>query len=175
MERAGLPPVNDGYAETGISDTWRAPHLKRWYTLSAMGRFFEQTFGVYFDDLDPFHILHNARYLLLFERAVGAFWMEIGFGSFQDDPDQFHLVARNEVDYLAPVKGVGRVRVRVWIESIGKSSLQIAFRLMPMDQDTDHARGRRTIVRVDSESMKSEPWSDEFRKTVAPYVADKAD
>lgn len=137
-----------------------------------MGRFFEQTFGVYFDDLDPFHILHNARYLLLFERAVGAFWMNLGFGSFQDDPDQFHLVARNEVDYLSPVRGVGRVRVRVWIERIGKSSLTMAFRLMPMDRDEDHAQGKRTIVRVDPDTMKSVPWSDKFRATVAPFQSD---
>jgi acyl-CoA thioester hydrolase len=134
-------------------------------------RFFEQTFGVYFDDLDPFHILHNARYLLLFERALGAFWMELGFGSFQDDPDQFHMVARNEVDYRRPVEGVGRVRVRVWIERVGRTSLTVGFRMMPLDQDIDHARGTRTIVRVDQEQRRPTPWSDEFRAKVGPWCA----
>jgi acyl-CoA thioester hydrolase len=137
-----------------------------------MNRHYEQVFGVYFDDLDPFHILHNARYLLLFERALGAFWMELGFGTFQDDPDQFHLVARNEVDYVEAVKGVGKVRVRVWIERIGRTSLTVAFRMMPMDRDTDHARGKRTIVRVDPETRRPTPWTDEFRATVAPYTED---
>lgn len=133
-------------------------------------RFFEQVFGVYFDDLDPFHILHNARYLLLFERALGAFWMDLGFGTFQDDPDQFHLVARNEVDYVKAVEGVGRIRVRVWIERIGRSSLTVAFRMMPLDQDSDHARGRRTIVRVDPETRRPAPWTDEFRATLEPFT-----
>jgi acyl-CoA thioester hydrolase len=32
-------------------------------------RFHEAIHGVYFDDLDAFQILHNARYLLLFERG----------------------------------------------------------------------------------------------------------
>jgi acyl-CoA thioester hydrolase len=106
-------------------------------------RFFEQTLGVYFDDLDPFHILHNARYVLLFERTLGAFWMDLGFGAFQetDHPEQFHLVARNEIDYVSPVRGVGKVRVRVWVERIGQTSLTFAFRLLPLDQDIDHARG----------------------------------
>lgn len=136
-----------------------------------MNRFFETTFGVYFDDLDPFQILHNARYLLLFERALGAFWMELGFGSFQDDPNQFHLVARNEIDYDTPVRGVGRVRVRVCIDRVGNSSLRVAFRMMPLDRDTDHARGFRTIVRVDPTTMKPTNWSEEFRSIVAPYCA----
>ncbi len=135
-----------------------------------MSRFFEQVFGIYFDDLDPFHILHNARYLLLFERALGAFWMELGFGSFQDDPDQFHLVARNEVDYVTPVRGVCKVRVRVWIDRIGETSLTVGFQMMPLDEDSDHARGKRTIVRVDPANMRPTPWGASFRTALEPYL-----
>jgi acyl-CoA thioester hydrolase len=135
-------------------------------------RFFEQVFGVYFDDLDPFHILHNARYLVLFERAVGAFWMECGLGAFQDErrPDQFHLVVRNELDYLVPFRGVGRARVRVWVAAIGRTSLTFGLRLLPMGEDIDHARGLRTIVHVDPTTLTPLPWSDELRATLAPYV-----
>jgi acyl-CoA thioester hydrolase len=135
-------------------------------------RFFEQTLGVYFDDLDPFHILHNARYVLLFERTLGAFWMEVGFGAFQDHerPEQFHLVARNEIDYLEPVRGVGKVRARVWIERIGNTSLTFAFRLLPHDRDVDHARGRRTIVHVDPATLRPARWSDDVREMLAPWT-----
>lgn len=135
-------------------------------------RFFEQSLGVYFDDLDPFHILHNARYVLLFERTLGAFWMDLGFGAFQDasHPEQFHLVARNEIDYLTPVRGVGKVRVRVWVERIGKTSLTFAFRLLPQDQDIDHARGRRTIVHVDPTTLRPAAWTREVRELLAPFT-----
>ena len=133
-------------------------------------RFHETVFGIYFDDLDPFEILHNARYLLLFERAVGGFWLENGWGAFQEDRRQFHLVRHNEVEYLSPVQGVGKVRVRVWVEKIGNTSLTFAFRMMPMDRDTDHTRGRRTIVHVDRETLEPSPWSDEFRQRVSPYL-----
>ena len=135
-------------------------------------RFYEQMQGVYFDDLDPFHILHNARYVLLFERTLGAFWMELGFGAFQDttQPEQFHLVARNEIDYCEPVRGVCKVRVRVWVEHIGTSSLVFAFRVLPQDRDIDHARGKRVSVHVDSQTLRATPWADSVRELLAPWT-----
>lgn len=136
-----------------------------------MRRFHETIFGIYFDDLDPFNILHNSRYLLLFERAVGAFWMDIGWGAFQNSqqPEQFHLVRHNAIDYLSPVRGVGRVRVRVGIEKIGTSSLTFVCRMLPMDRDIDHARGTRTVVHVDPATLEPKPWSDAFRSAMAPW------
>jgi acyl-CoA thioester hydrolase len=130
-----------------------------------MRRFHETVFGIYFDDLDPFNILHNARYLLLFERALGGFWMDIGWGAFQDSdrPEQFHLVRHNAIDYLSPVRGVGKVRVRVEIARIGQTSLTFEFRMLPLDRDLDHARGTRTVVHVDPTTLEPSPWSETFR------------
>ena len=138
-----------------------------------MGRFHEEVMGVYFDDLDAFYILHNARYLLLFERTVGAFWDAVGMGAFvpPEPGDHWHLVRANTIDYLTPVRGTGRVRVRVWIEKMGRTSLVFGFRLMPLDRDVDHARGTRTVVRVDPETQRPVPWTDAFRETLAPWVA----
>lgn len=137
-----------------------------------MRRFHETVFGIYFDDLDPFNILHNARYLLLFERALGAFWMDIGWGAFQDSdrPEQFHLVRHNAIDYLAPVRGVCKVRVRVGVEHIGRSSMRFEFRMLPLDRDLDHARGTRTVVHVDPHSLESRPWAEEFREAMREWT-----
>ena len=138
-------------------------------------RFFEEVKGVYFDDLDSFHVLHNARYLLLFERAVGAFWMELGLRDFAANPDeQFHMVRHNEMEYLTPVKGVGKVRVRLWVERLGRTSLTFAFRLLPIDRDEVYAKGRRTIVRVEPKTFQSTPWSAPMREKFGPYVEDDA-
>src|SRR4051812_2269021 len=135
-----------------------------------MGRFHEEVMGVYFDDLDAFYILHNARYLLLFERTVGAFWDAVGMGAFEppEAGDHWHLVRANTIDYLTPVRGTGRVRVRVWVEKMGRTSLVFGFRMMPLDRDVDHARGTRTIVRVDPETQRPIPWTDAFRETLSP-------
>lgn len=134
-------------------------------------RFFENTVGVYFDDLDPFHILHNSRYLLLFERTIGAFWMELGLGGFADlhRPEQIHVVARNEIDYVSPVRGVCKVRVRVWVSRVGRTSLTFGMRLLAMDEDIDRARGLRTIVHVDAGTLKPSPWSASVLNAIAPY------
>jgi acyl-CoA thioester hydrolase len=137
-----------------------------------VSRFYEQTMGVYFDDLDAFYILHNARYLVLFERTLGAFWQAVGMGSFepQSAGDHCHLVRANTVEYLSPVRGTGTVRVRVQIERIGTTSLTFRFRLMPMDRDLDHAVGTRTIVRVDPATQRPLPWTDAFRERLADWI-----
>lgn len=135
-------------------------------------RFHEQAMGVYFDDLDAFYILHNARYLVLFERTLGSFWETIGLGGFEPESagEHLHLVRANTIEYLAPVRGTGRVRVRVWVEKLGRTSLTFGFRVMPMDRDADHAVGTRTIVRVDPRTQRPEPWTDGFRAKVRDYV-----
>ena len=138
-----------------------------------MSRFYEQTMGVYFDDLDAFGILHNARYLLLFERTLGSFWRHVGLGSFDlEGADHHHLVAANKIAYERPVRGIGDVRVRLWIERIGRTSLTIGFKLMPMDQDVDFAVGERVVVCVDPETYRPTPWSDGFRELVGPFAKD---
>jgi acyl-CoA thioester hydrolase len=135
-----------------------------------MSRFYEEVMGVYFDDLDAFRILHNARYLLLFERTLGAFWESVGVTLAGDLPDHWHLVRANHVEYLRAVRGTGRVRVRVWIEAIGRTSLTFGFRIMPLDEDVDYAVGSRAVVRVDPTTQRPVPWSDGFRTLLADWL-----
>jgi acyl-CoA thioester hydrolase len=70
--------------------------------------------------------------------------------------------------------GLQRVegRVRVWIEKLGRTSLTFGGRILAMDQDLDHARGSRTIVRVDPVTFKPVAWSDGFVERLAPWRAD---
>lgn len=137
-------------------------------------RFHETIQGVYFDDLDPFGILHNARYILLFERTIGDFWRELGWGGpldSQSNADQFHLVRVNHVDYFRPFVGVGRMRVRIWIERLGRTSLTFAFQCKALDEDIEYASGTRVVVKVDRDSREPRPWTEEVRKELAPYCA----
>ncbi len=138
-----------------------------------MNRFYEKVQGVYFDDLDPFRILHNARYLLLFERTLGSFWLHVGLGGIESHAEHghTHLVRANTVEYLTPVHGTGEVRVRVRIQKLGRTSLTFAFRMLPMDMDEDHAIGTRTVVCVDPETQVPTPWPDSFRTLMAEWVS----
>src|SRR5437763_1927916 len=106
-------------------------------------RFHEAIHGVYFDDLDALQILHNARYLLLFERTIGSFWNRpMGWGGSLEEaknPDRYHLVRTNHLEYIRPVTGVGEVRVRIWVEKLGRTSLTFGLRILPLDMDLDYA------------------------------------
>ena len=140
-----------------------------------MGRFFETVFGVYFDDLDPFRILHNARYLLFFERAIGEFWQHMGWGGLLDaqlDADQYHMVRVNRMEYLRPVQGLGKVRVRLSVARLGRTSVTFRCRVMPMDQDVLYAQGERVLVKVDPDTHRPMPWSEGFREALRPYLED---
>ena len=131
-------------------------------------RFHETVFGVYFDDLDPFGILHNARYLLFMERAVGEFWRTLGLDGFED-ARQFHLVRSNHIEYHSPVEGVGQVRVRVAVTHLGTTSMKLGFRIMPLDEDVEHAVGERVIVCVDPDTRRPVGWSASFRQRLEPF------
>lgn len=136
-------------------------------------RFHETVHGVYFDDLDAFQMLHNARYLLIIERTIGAFWQHIGWGSILDavnNPDQYHLVRANTIAYDRAVRGVGQVRCRIWVEKLGVSSLVIGFSVLPLDEDRPFAQGTRTLVRVDPATQRPTAWTAEFRQRIGPYT-----
>lgn len=138
-------------------------------------RFYEAIHDVYFDDLDAFHILHNARHVLLFERTIGAFWRTIGWDGqldFASNPDQSQVVRANHIEYLRPVSALGQLRVRIWVDALGRTSLTFGLRLLPMDEDVDYAKGTRTVVRVHPETHRPEPWSEAFREKLAPYRRD---
>jgi acyl-CoA thioester hydrolase len=138
-------------------------------------RFHEAIHGVYFDDLDALQILHNAKYLLLFERTIGSFWARLDWtGSDQDgkSPEWRQLVRANHIEYHRPVAGVGEVRVRIWVERLGRTSLTFAFRMLPLDEDVDYATGTRIMVNVDARTRRPTPWSDEFRRVIAPWLED---
>lgn len=125
---------------------------------------------VYFDDLDPLSILHNVRYLLLFERTIGSFWGVLGLGALQFREEHLHVVRTNHVDYHRPFHGTGRVRVRVWVKRLGRTSMVFACRIMSIKEDVDYATASRVVVCIDPKTWEPTPWNNTFRELVAPYV-----
>ena len=139
-------------------------------------RFHEVIHGVYFDDLDIFGVLHNARYTLLVERTIGDFWKKMGWGSLanlQENPDHFHLVRANHFEYERAVEGVDEVRVRVWVRKLGRTSLTFAFSILPVDEDIPYCNGYRVLVCVDPTDRRPTPWSKEIRNHLSPYREDQ--
>ena len=38
--------------------------------------------------------------------------------------------------------------------------------MLALDRDLDHARGLRTVVHVESETLEARPWTSEFREAM---------
>jgi YbgC/YbaW family acyl-CoA thioester hydrolase len=81
---------------------------------------------VHFDMLDLLGMLHNAAYLLLFERARTDFWRAHGLSKNVEGLDWPYYVARNEIDYRAPITTEQEVSVTVWVSGMGRSSVTFA-------------------------------------------------
>ena len=139
----------------------------------AAEQFHESVQPVYFDDFDAFRILHNSRYLLFVERTIGSFWLRLGWQGTMNpegNPDAFHLVRANHIEYHAPVDRIGDVRVRVWVHKLGTSSIVFGFSVRSHDGRLEHASGERVLVCIDPVTRTKSPWSAAFRAAVGPFL-----
>ncbi|NHC46404.1 acyl-CoA thioesterase [Motilibacter aurantiacus] len=129
---------------------------------------------VHFDDLDALGMLHNSRYVVLVERALGAYWTERGY-TFHDGrptkPDVFQVVRELRITYSVPVTRPSRLAVHFWVETMGRSSATYRFRVMSEDRSVVHADGSRVVVRVDPATRRPTPWTDEARTDVREISA----
>jgi acyl-CoA thioester hydrolase len=60
--------------------------------------------------------------------------------------------------------------VRVWVDRLGRSELSFGLRVMPLDEDVDHATGERVVVRVDPDTKRPVAVDRAFREQLAPFV-----
>lgn len=118
---------------------------------------------VFFDELDAVQFLHNARFSLHVERALSLFYATYG-GRWEPDmranPDQFIAVRAFEITFDAPFVGVGDLLVELWVERLGRTSCTYGFRCLNGDGSVVHARGTRTIVKLDPDTQRPVPWSE---------------
>lgn len=123
---------------------------------------------IYFDMLDMLGVLHNSRYLLLFERARFDFWQANGLSIGSPGLDWPYYVVRNEINYRAPITRLQEVTVTLRVAELGRSSVTLAHEVF-QDDGSLAAEGNTTLVRVDPETGRSTPWSEGFRALLAAY------
>jgi acyl-CoA thioester hydrolase len=122
---------------------------------------------VHWDELDALQMLHNARFAAHVERATIAFYESFGrawTSTVADNPDQFHVVRDFHIEFLAPVARPGELHVEIWVERLGTTSCVYGFRCTTDDGRITHARGDRTIIKVDPETLRPTPWSEPFQR-----------
>ena len=132
---------------------------------------------VHFDELDAMHMLHNARFFIHMERTASAFLRELGRQwepIIADNPDQFSVVKTQTIDYRVPFLGTGDLRVEMSVGKLGRTSCSLEFLFTNPDATVVYARGERTIVKLDSVSLRPSPWTDEFRGAVLGLIQEDA-
>ncbi len=102
-------------------------------------------------DMDAYGHVNNVQFLRLLEdaRVIG---FEEWFGQDRSVLDEGILVARHEIEYLAPLKfRVPPIVVQMWPTSIGGAGFDLAYEVhdgRPGD-DTLYARAETTLVLYD--------------------------
>jgi acyl-CoA thioester hydrolase len=127
------------------------------------------SFGVYFDDLDLNGHLHNARLVVLVERAqtelferLGGAWSRAG----DRHEDLRYVVRELHLEFTAPVSSPGELRIGLQAREIGRTSAVYGFRCRFGAADSEVAIGHRVIVKVDG-AGKPAPWTPWYRDVFA--------
>ena len=125
---------------------------------------------VHFDDLDLMGIVHNARYAVLVERAISAFWIKRGFPF--DGSKALLAVAEFTINYRVPITRVGPVGVEFWIDHLGTSSAVYGYRVV--SDDVVHADGKRVMIQIDPQTRRPAPWPADTRAVAEALTKEPA-
>ena len=126
---------------------------------------------VHFEDLDAMGIVHNARYVLLLERALAAYWTKAGWPfdpSSRRFTEVFFVVKEFAITYHVPITRVGPVHVQLWLDHLGDTSAVYGFRVLSQDETVTHADGRRVQVRLDPATLRPATIGPELRAASRP-------
>jgi len=132
-----------------------------------------ETVDVHFEDLDAQGVVHNARYVLLLERAMSAYWTRNGYPWDPSSPQfmsVFFVVKEFTITYHAPITRPGPVSVRFWIDRLGTTSAVYGFRVVSHDETVTYAEGRRVQVRLDPTTLRPAVIGPELRAACEPLL-----
>ena len=124
---------------------------------------------VRWDDLDAMGHVNNAKYLTFAQEARFE-WSFRQHHERGDKPGILEMVvARAEVDFLAPIfEGGIYVDVSLWVSRIGNSSFDMIYEILR--EDAVLARVKTVQVAVDESVAKSRPLNKDEREFLEKYL-----
>lgn len=136
-------------------------------------------------DLDAFNHVNNTSMLKLLEEArVRVFWVPdegeeappTAVISSGLDAGILTLIARQEIEYLAPVPYQrAPLDIQLWFGKIGGSSIEVCYEVFSPASDIDqtlYARATSVVVMVDAASGRPMRLTDEMRGAWEPYLGE---
>ncbi len=124
---------------------------------------------VRYADLDPQGHVNNAAYMTYLESARLGYYERAGLWSPEQGGQTGMVVARAEMDYLAPIVYGQPLRVGVRLEKLGTKSMLFAFQVEAADGGRIFARGLSVMVAYDNINETSRPIPPEWREKLAEF------
>jgi len=134
-------------------------------------------------DLDAYNHVNNTSMLKLLEEArVRAFWvaddgdaeLPTAVLSTGLDAGMLSLIARQEIEYLAPVPYQRRpLDVQMWFGKVGGSSIDVCYEVYndpANDERVLYARATSTLVLVDAATGRPVRIAPDMRAAWMPYL-----
>lgn len=120
-------------------------------------------------DMDALGHLNNVTFLALFEQARVQFLEAAGLW----DEGTSVLVARNEIDYLRPLRYTPvPLEIRTWVDRIGTSSFTFAYVMLDPADGGVVASAKTVVVSIDPVKGSAAPIPKELRDRLAEFLAD---
>ncbi|MBS3179642.1 MULTISPECIES: acyl-CoA thioesterase [unclassified Pseudoclavibacter] len=140
-------------------------------------------------DLDAYNHVNNSRVLTLLEEArVRAFW-NIGASNDDERPlaiidaaaeggDTLTLIARNEIEYLAPIPySTKPLDVQLWISKMGAASAEVDYEIWSPEESQPEGAERvryviasSTLVFIDAATQRPRRINEREREAWTPYL-----
>ena len=120
-------------------------------------------------DVDAFQHVNNVAYLeYLQEARVDMFWVHPGRGGLAPLA-QGIVVARHEIDYLAPLTWrEDPIIIEMWVRDLHVSSFEIEY--LVRDEEIKYATARSVLVPYDLEEKRPRRLSADEKVALEPYL-----
>lgn len=123
-------------------------------------------------DMDAYGHVNNVQYLRYLEEARVIAFQE-WFGQDRSLLEEGVLVARAEIDYLAPlVFNYQPARVSLWCSRISGASFDIAYTVSQPDSTTIYANAESTLVTYDLEGGRPRRLGERERASLQGLLGD---
>ena len=116
-------------------------------------------------DLDAFNHVNNASYLTYLEEARLQ-WLAQVPGRWHDE-HCMPVLAASTVNYRLPIEWPSELRIRLFCQRLGNSSLTIAHHILAADDDRLYSDGHVVIVWIDPGRGTTLPVPQAIRDAIA--------
>jgi len=126
---------------------------------------------VRFRDLDGLGHLNNAVYHSFLEQARCHFFKQIGLFDPSNGIKNLPIIlARTEIDYVAPCYFGDKLTVKTWVKEIGNKSFKMSYQILSEKESKEVAKATATLVYYDNFKQKSSLIPDETRRALNDFI-----